>query len=217
MVNRHQITTVVDPAAGDGLVGLDVVKDELNIASGDTSKDAKLTRYIAEVSIAAQQFCNRVFAVETIKDEFWPARGEVPSMFISGEDPLQLSRWPVVSIVSVIENGVALTDSVDYRVDKENGALFRLDSAGDPKIWPAYATAVTFQAGFDPMPADITGKIVRMVTARYYAAGRDPSLMSESIPGVRDYRVWVPTGSDAGNMPPDVADVLNNYRVPVVR
>lgn len=214
MAARRTITTVVTPASDTTLTTLAIMKDELGIT--DTLSDAKLTRYIAEASAAAQQYCNRIFAVETIKDEFWPTRDAYPTMIPGGEEPLMLSRWPLVAVSSVIEDTTTLTVDVDYRVDLAKGQLVRLDSVGYPKRWPAYHLTVQYTAGFNPIPSDVAGKIVRMVTGRYYASGRDPALMSENIPGVREYRVWVPTGSDAGNMPPDVVDVLNNYRTPVV-
>jgi hypothetical protein len=35
-----------------------------------------------------------------------------------------------------------------------------------------------------------------------------------NIPGVMDVAYWVPTGADAGNMPPDVIDLLSNFASP---
>lgn len=214
MAARRKRITLVQAATSTDLVTLDIVKDELNITNNKS--DAKLKRYIAEASQAAQNFINCILAVETLLDEFWPTRDPYPAVIPGGEDPLQLSKYPVVSVASVTENGDLLTVDSDYLVDIAKGQLIRLDSNGYPKKWPAYPIAVQYAAGYAPIPADVAGKIVRMVTGRYYSAGRDPSMMSENIPGVREYRVWVPTGADAGNLPPDVMDVLNNYRPPVI-
>ncbi|WP_377299676.1 hypothetical protein [Rhizobium sp. SGZ-381] len=215
MTVRTVIRTVVQAAASKDLTDLATVKDELSISG--VASDAKLTRYIQEASAAAQQFCNRVFAVERIRDQFWPRRDAIPSPIPGGEMPLQLTTWPVVSVESVLENGTALVVDDDYRVDADLGQLVRLDANGYPRSWPTLAIQVEYHAGYGTLPPDISGKIVRMVTARYFAAGRDPSLRSENIPGVRDVSWWIATGTDAGNLPPDVLDVLNNYRVPVVR
>lgn len=214
MAARRTISTIVTPASDTNLVTLDVVKDELEIT--DNSRDAKLSRYIAEASIAAQQFCNRIFAVQTIKDEFWPTRDPLPSMIPGGEEPLQLRGWPLVAVESVSENGTLLTENVDFRVDVEKGQLIRLDALFYPRKWPASPIAVQYTAGYEQIPADVSGKIARMVVGRFYAGPRDPSLKSEDIPGVRSVTYWVSTGADAGNLPPDVVDVLNNYRQVVI-
>jgi hypothetical protein len=55
-----------------------------------------------------------------------------------------------------------------------------------------------------------------MVRNRFRAKGRDSYLMSENIPGVRDARWWIATGNEAGNIPPDIADLIDSYRVPVI-
>jgi hypothetical protein len=75
---------------------------------------------------------------------------------------------------------------------------------------------VTYSAGYDPMDPPIVDAALRMVNARRLARGRDPYLREENIPGVLERQFWIPTGNDVGNMPPDVSDILNNYRVPVI-
>lgn len=208
------ITTVTSAATSYDLTTLAAVKDELSIS--DTSKDATLSRYITAASLAIAQFCNRVFVKETVKDEFWPDR-EVYSYQLPGTvQSLQLSRWPVGTVTSVTENGEALVDGTGYRVDKENGSLIRLDGVGYPQSWLAWPTVAIYEGGYAEVPADVSDAAVRLVKARYLAKGRDPFLKQESIPGVRDVSYWVATGSDAGNMPPDVTDILVNYRQVIV-
>src|ERR1700756_1662640 len=71
------ITTVLTPATATAPAGpydltdLATVKDELAIPTSDTSKDGFLQRAITQVSAAVAQYCNRVFAVETIQDLFY--------------------------------------------------------------------------------------------------------------------------------------------------
>jgi len=214
MARRGFIRTVVTPASDTNLITLALVKDELDQTG--TANDDRLNRYIAEASRAAQEYVNRIFAVETIKDEFWPQRDPYPQLMTGGVAPLQLSTWPIVDVTEVLENGVTLVDGTDFRINASDGQLIRLADDGYPKNWPAYAISVTYSAGYATVPQDVAGKIARMVVQRFLARGRDPAMMSEDIPGVRSIRLWVPTGSDAGNMPPEVTDVLENYRVPLV-
>lgn len=209
------ITTVVAAGSAD-LVTLATVKEELDIASADTSKDSTLTRYLRSASRAALQYCNRrTFATETLKDEIRPEI--VPHSVLSGLfDVLQLSMWPVQTIASLTEDGTPLTGGTDYLLDLATGQLTRLDAAGSRTVWNAKPKIVQYDAGYDAVPDDVADAVIRMVTARYAAKGRDPTVRSEDIPGVRSIQRWIATGSDAGNMPPEITDMLDNYRVSVI-
>jgi len=220
MPRRQIITTLVTPAtpptggAAYDLTTLAAVKEELDIT--DNSKNSLLRRYISGASAATAQECNRVFPVETVKDEIFPHRDPTPGRVFGRFEPLILSRYPIVSVASVVENGVTLADGVDFRIDYEKGELIRLGVNGLPTLWSqASLVAVTFSAGFDPIPSDLEDAIIRMITKRYRAKGRDPTITQQNIPGVLDQRFWFATGEDAGNMTPDVMDIINDYRVPL--
>lgn len=213
------ITTVLTAAQSYDLTTLDVVKDELNIKT--KASDGTLKRYLSWASTALAQECNRVFPVETIKDEIWPAHdhsGVVADSF----EILQLSRWPLISIASLTEitssteAATTLVDGTDFRIDPKAGQLIRIDASGRIMKWRPFPKAATFDAGFATIPGDIADAVTRMVRNRFRAKGRDTYLISENIPGVRDSRWWIATGNEAGNMPPDVADLVENYRVPVI-
>jgi len=209
------ITTLLSsPLPSYDLAALDDVKSELGI-TGD-AQDTMLKRYIASASAAAAQYCNRVFQREQLQDEFWSDR-EPQYVLPGGADELSLSRAPVAApITSVVENGITLVEGADFRVDYDRGVLIRLDVSLYPRKWRALPIVVQFSGGYATIPPDVVDKIIVMVTERYAAKGRDRSLMQESIPGVIDRRWWIASGSDAGNMTPDITDVLDNYRVPVI-
>lgn len=214
------ITTVVTPADSYALTSRDAVKAELGITDG--SVDALLDRYVAGASAAAAQYCNRVFQVEAVSDAIWPAQDPHPWMLSGSFETLQLSRWPVVAVTSVTENGTALVQDTDFRIDAAAGRLFRLDGMGNVMRWNALPKIVAYsagyqgQGGFGGVPPDVEDAVIRMVTTRYAARGRDRSLKQENIPGVIERSWWISTGSDAGNLTPDITDLLDNYRVPVV-
>lgn len=221
------VTTVVAAAtaAFEGqqpydLVDLATVKAELNIT--DTSKDALLLRWITEASAAAANFCNRVFPVETVQDKVFPPRDYFPSpTVIGGVTPLQLSRWPIEESPSVTENGIALVEDTDFIVKYEVGQLLRLDVNGWPKRWPALATVVQYQAGYeltDPTLADLVDGVIRYIKGRYFAQMRDPALRSENIVGAYEAQYWFAAGPGAavGNLPPDIQALWEKYRAPVL-
>ena len=221
MATGSIITTVLTAAAAANasvgaydLTTLAVVKDELK--KTDTKDDGTLQRFLTSASLAVQQYCNRVFQVEVVLDEFWPQRDGYPGLVRGGLAPLQLSRFPLTAVASVVEDGTTLTVATDYRIDYAKGQLIRLDSNPYPRSWPSLAIAVQYSAGFATIPNDVADAVVRMIKQRWFARGVDTSIKHEMIPGVREYDRWVSTGDEAGNMPPDVVDILDNYRVPVV-
>lgn len=208
------ISTIIAAAESYDLTTLENVKSELNIT--DDASDAVLERYIAGASASIAQFCGRRFQVETVKDEFWPDR-EFYAYQVQGAIPsLQLSRWPAVTVSTVTENDIALDDGSDFSVDKDNGLLLRLDGLKYPTVWGAWPISVTYDGGFEPIPPDVEDAAIRMVKARFLAKGRDPNLKQENIVGVREVSYWIATGSDAGNMTPDIEDILDNYRPKVL-
>lgn len=208
------ITTVVEAAKSYDLIDLQTIKDELGIAAN--ADNAILSRYVSWASAAWSQATNRVFQAETIKDEIFAARDMYPYQFVGGIQLLQLSRFPLISVASVTEDDCVLAADTDYKVADDRGALIRIDGGGYPRRWHAKKIVTEFDAGFAKIPGDIADAVTRMVKARWNSRGRDPYLMSENIPGVRDARWWIATGNEAGNMPPDVQDILDNYRVPVI-
>jgi len=211
------VTTVLVAASDYDLVTLDDVKAELSVTGVDS--DAQLGRYISAASAAAAQYCNRVFVRETVKDvidiEQDPYRWQVPG----GSDALNLSRYPVANVISILvgQNAAPLVADQGYRLNAGTGQLFRLNAYdGAVCRWDALPVVATYEGGFADIPWDVQDAVTRMIRARWFARGRDPYTRSESVPGVGDVSYWVPTGADAGNLTPDVADLLDNYRVPVV-
>jgi hypothetical protein len=81
--------------------------------------------------------------------------------------------------------------------------------------WSPLPLTVVYSAGYATTPADVEDAVIRMVVKRYQAKGRDPSLKSENLPGVRDVTYWIATGTESGNMTPDITDILDGYRVPL--
>jgi hypothetical protein len=212
------ISTVTQPAASYDLTTLDVIKDELDIK--DNSKNKKLQRWLTEASADIAQYCNRVLPAEIIQDEFWAQRDPAPRI-IPGRIPhLQLSRWPIQSVTSVVERGITLNGDPavgppDFRIDAANGKLIRLDKNLWPRPWPDFPIVIVYVGGFAKIPPDVQGAVIRMVKARYNARP-DPMLRQQSVPGVIEQNWWIATGSETGNMSPDITDILDNYRVPVV-
>jgi len=68
------------------------------------------------------------------------------------------------------------------------------------------------------IPAGLVEICLELITGRFYAKGRDPTLMQRDTPGIGTQRWWV--GGSAGQngpFPPDIAAALDDYRPPALR
>ncbi len=221
------ISTVLTATSSYDLTTLVNIKDDLAIPSTDTSSDATLARFITEQSVLVAQYCNRVFPIETIQDVIYPDRDPYPYQVTGMLSELQLSRWPIVAVTSVTDTvavGVAntLVSGTDYQIDAARGWLTKIDpNTGYPTGWSPdqYTieyTAGYFEAGSGNPPPDLEMAVLRLVTARYKARGRDPFLRSQGEPGVGNEQYWIGAlPGQTGPFPPDIAAVLEKYRVPL--
>lgn len=212
------ITTVTSPAASQDLVALALVKAELGAT--DTAFDTLLSAWISRASAAVAQYCNRTFAAETLRDDVLPERDPYPWQVPGAFAPLQLTRRPVLAspAVTVSVMGEALDPATDFLVDPAAGQIIRLDTAGRPRAWTPDPISVVYRAGYEQIPADVQDACIRLVRVQWWLRKRgDPMMRAEDLPGVRKVEWWVDTSAEAnGALPRDVADLLDNYRVPVI-
>jgi hypothetical protein len=126
--------------------------------------------------------------------------------------------------IAVTENANPLCEGVDFTADAQPTALLsgsvaqltRLDWNGWPRKWAAKPIVVTYQAGFATIPADLADAAVLAVKHRWYARQRDPFMREETIEGVYSAKYWIAQGpGTAGNLPPEVRDKIESYRVPM--
>lgn len=120
---------------------------------------------------------------------------------------LMLSRWPVASVVSVIEDGVTLA-ATDHEVD--GSFLHRL--SGDRRTgWRAAKIQVRYQGGYDPIPADLQRACIDLCVNMNAAAGRDMTIRSVSIPDVENVS-YRDEANGGGLIPEHVASIIALYR-----
>lgn len=207
------ILTVVTPATTYDLTVLATVKSELGIT--DTASDAKLDLWIDQASGIFAAECNRVFAKETISEQFRLRRSDC--LVRSRQDSLILARYPVASITSVTEDDVVLA-ATDYEVDKATGLLYRL-SGGTRINWCAQKVVVVYVGGYDllpELPQEIERAVISLVKQYHFGATRDPLLRGEEVVGVQRYDYRVSSGSDDGAYPPEFEKMVQKYRRIVV-
>ena len=192
---------------------METVKAVLKITG--TTDDDYLALAITQASAAAEAYCGRAFCKETLVDTF-----RIEGMAASR---LLLSRRPVVSIASVVEDGITLATS-QYEVDPISGLLLRLDENDRPGFWASPAkTVVTYTAGFvlpgndgRTLPDDVEAAAIGLVSNSWHGRARDPLVKSETTPGVYEVTYWVASPGASGDLPPDVVAKLSRYMDPTV-
>jgi len=201
---RPLYTTVVTPALERNLVSLDDLREQLRVRPGDVANDAWLTKVIARASLAAERYCNRIFALQTYLDTF---AGNVTGL--TGE-PLMLSQAPVdPESLEVTLDGAGLVQG-DFALEPLAGHLWRIT---DPRAWVVGAgLSVVYDAGFDVIPADVQQAVLDLCTMESSARGRDPMLRATESPGLGRQEFWVGGVPGGSLLPQDIASLLNPYR-----
>jgi hypothetical protein len=177
---------------------------------------------ISQASAAIQKYCARVFAVETLTEMIYPQLDAFPSQVPGGLQPLQLSRWPIVSVTSVnvfkiLNTPCLLVSDTDFTVKNEPGQLLRMNSwNGYLSCWDPVPTEVVYQAGYASVPDDLVDACMRLISKSYWNRNRDPSIMETGGSAAGTTRYWIDSGKD-GNFTPDIREILDAYRVPVAR
>ena len=201
--------TVVTAATSRRLTTVEAVKATLGITGAD--QDAQIGALIDRASGMIASYCRRVFACERLRQRFERTYATT----------ITLARFPV-AVRSVSTDGAAL--GIDaWAVDSEAGLLERLGPGGCGRPWLGNATVAEYDAGYQlpgqaavegvpPLPADIEGACITLVSALRFSASRDPMLRSESTENVGSAS-WI-ASAEMGALPPQVADALAGYVAP---
>ncbi len=128
-----------------------------------------------------------------------------------------VSFGTVVVVANTSGSATTLVQDTDYRIDGRRGQLIRLNPyTGLPALWDSLTTTVIYQGGYSTIPADVVEVTLKAITQRFAGRGRDPLLKSQIQPGIGEQTYWI------GGMPgmvgaftKELADQLDNYRVPV--
>ena len=204
----NSILTVINAAKSQDLTVLDSVKKEFGISG--TLEDAKLAVWIKQASQMIANHCNRVFALETVRETFRFS----PNAYIQApaSTSLILNRFPVAEIIAVTENDVAL-DVMDFVVDPWTGIVSRL--SGDILVaWPRLKIVVDYTTGYElltGLPYDVERACISLVRQIRSQSKRDPLAKRIEVPDVSTVEYWVGQIGQSGSMPPDVVDLLAPY------
>ncbi len=140
---------------------------QITIAAGSTAA----TRAITEASAAIRNYCHQTID-EAEDDEYAFDIGDnVTKLF--------LPELPVTEVASVVENGVTLTATTDYKLGN-HGILHRIGNYWYPGV---QTVTVTYTHGRATIPDDVKAVCVR-AAARSYQAGLSAAQLS-GVSGVQ--------------------------------
>lgn len=178
------------------------------LVSGDTSKDAILTPLGLQVAAILARLCGIAddgVATPTLLSETCTEVFRIPT----NREQIRLSRRPVTSITSVVEEGTTLSGT-DYEVSKPTGLLYRL--SGDRRIcWPCGKVAVVYVAGLSAAKPDLKMAASKLTTALYTETARDPSLKRIRVDDIVEREYWV-APSDDPLLSEEIDDLLTPYK-----
>lgn len=226
--------TVTTPAATTALTTVANVR--LSLAITDRAEDAWLARQVVSVSLQACEILGvemaedgtRHLGVETVS-ETQDRRTRYPWLPPLGvirprreaDTIIVLGRRPVLSIVSISEDGVTV-DPGDYELFATDGRVKRL-SDGLPAAWPCTIIVIAYTAGWKlpgdnasvagpTMPSPIEEAVIEGIQAKRSDRLRDLSVKSQNIPGVREVQYFFGAPGQDQPLPPSAMAKLNPYR-----
>lgn len=172
----------------------------------DASEDAKLSvlgEYAASLITAACRVVPGATTQATLLAETGTETTEVDRSLRF----LHLSRRPIISITSVVENTTDLTTD-DYRIHKVKGALERRSGS----TWSTWESGVdiivVYRAGLTTIHPTLKFVAKRLILAFWQEGTRDRLLKRKHTEGVSEYEWWVEPLQDFV-MPPDLMDALS--------
>lgn len=189
---------------------LNALVAQLSILLGITDTDFLQTS-IPLIAESINTYCNRILYKQTGLVDKFRTVGWI-------KERVYLRQFPVTALTSVTEDGVVLVRDTDFFLSGDDGILLRTDVQGNAKWWLPYkVVVVTFDAGYDPYPADLVPVLAAVVEHEYAKkAQRDLNSGSnmEGVSKLTIFDVGSVEMSDAGPFQSDTSDVhpvLGNY------
>ncbi len=204
----NSVLTITSPASSLSLLTTAELRAAAGLAAGDASQDPALATLGLRLSAAIARACG--IASDGVNTPTL-LRETCSEMFRSRQHAttLRLSRRPVTSITSVVENDEAL-DAAAYEVNPASGLFARLCDDRET-CWPCGKITVVYVAGLGTVPEDLKLAASKLATALKTEAGRDPSTKRVIIPDVREVEYWV-APSDDPLLSAEISDLLAPYK-----
>jgi hypothetical protein len=188
--------------------------------------DIVLADLLARASSAIARECRQVFGTEKVAE----------TLDGSGSRLLGLSRMPITTIHSILEDS-ATVDASEYSIeDAEAGAVYRANGwgrTGGLRMWgtEAYSSGyilpgmgtqrytVTYTAGYvlpgqsnPTLPGAVEQACLETVKSWWFTRDSDPNITSLKADDIAITYARAQTAADAGSLPTVALGYLRNYR-----
>lgn len=190
------------------LISLAEAKTHLGIS--DTAQDALLEALITGVSFAIEAYCQTAFVQRTVTDIM---AGGLD--FRRNEKTLYLTRYPIVSVISITDPAGNTVPAADYVIYAAEGMLVHAgawpvaqDSNGNIARWSVVYVAGRYTNTL-AVDADVKLACTLLVAARY--SRREGDIASKSIGG-GDFSISYRSAQAGESMPLEVTALLAAYR-----
>lgn len=205
--------TITIAADDTMLLTIEQLRASAGLAADDATQDASLEIIGARISAEICSACavevgnggDPTLRRETVSETF-RRRGQ--------GGPLFLSRRHQIEITTITDEGGAVVSSDNYDVNSESGMIDNISGC-----WPSATYTVVYEAGFDDVPADLTGVAFDLARIRLSEQGRDPLVKATdvTVPDVEEIstQFWVGAIPSAGvrptGLPSDLMARLKRY------
>lgn len=165
-----------------------------------TDSDTLITQIIELAGDRIIRYCNRDFESK--------ARTNETPLIEGRTDRFHIEENPVASITSVVEDGITLIENTDYFVEKETGAIIKINELGTSfgrhnrifwnnipnKVKASYTGGLALPDGVVWVYLELAGIMARIKEKGF--------LTNEGVEGV----------TTVNSLPKDLLAVLNEYR-----
>jgi hypothetical protein len=154
---------ILEPSKDDALLTVYEARLAMNLFTTSEQLDDQIEMLIDWASDEIALSCLRTFGREKVQETF-------REINTGNNRKIWLSKYPNIVIDSITENGLPLTEDVDFEIDDDAGRLVRLNNI----TW-SEPVVVTYTGGYDlPKEAPPSLKQASIILTResYYAAAR---------------------------------------------
>jgi uncharacterized phiE125 gp8 family phage protein len=190
------------------VVTVDELKTYLDI-SGQT-QDARLEQIANGVTVAFENETRAAFVQRQFTERL---TGSNYQNGVGGAKRLFLSKLPIVSVASIVDDDGNTVAAADYTIEAGPGILVHDWNWPRPEGYSGRWT-VTYTAGHaadtESVPADI--KLLAMRTASFWFSRPNPGVVRKQI-GPLEITYQNDAQAESGALPPDVTEGLRAYYV----
>lgn len=205
----HSIVEVIPQTSTDvpvyDLTTVEAVNDALVLTSS-SANDAEVATQITAASQIIATMCNRVFAMQTVRETF-------RIRWTDAIRALPLARWPIIggaNDITISVNG-AEEAATSYEVDPDAGLVYRVHGH-----WHGpSAIVVEYTGGYDlpdDAPPALAQACLDLVRDRRLNATRDPGIRDVWAGENRVSYFQASTTIASSGLPAGVADLLTPFK-----